>query len=212
MIEICRILKEPTTGVDPNAVSRWERGVTIPSLFNMRLLCLSFDKAPEQLGFPARPTLVRDLETSRARLRAIRPSPPATATSETEPVDHIRGSAEPTTSLSDYQAQQLHARVTGSPSGAANELLLMLLRHNGTTTLHLKVGDHLVGVAVTQEDHGHTIIDTRAVPHLLEPALPDEAGDGTDHPNPETPITRRSEEPQQQERRQGYGEGGDLSS
>jgi transcriptional regulator with XRE-family HTH domain len=69
MARMAELLEDSAPGVDANAVSRWERGVVTPSLFNMRLLCLIFDMRPRKLGFPERPELIRDLETYREQLR-----------------------------------------------------------------------------------------------------------------------------------------------
>jgi hypothetical protein len=70
MVRISRLLSEPLAREDPSAVSRWERGIVTPSLFSMRLLCLSFDLTPKDLGFPPRPCLVQDLKRSRTILEA----------------------------------------------------------------------------------------------------------------------------------------------
>jgi CRP/FNR family transcriptional regulator, cyclic AMP receptor protein len=80
---IAHLLGEPDVVADANAISRWERGVVSPSLFYMRLLCLAFDLSPQDLGFPARPSLVRDFERSRERLRTICLSQRTTSPSET---------------------------------------------------------------------------------------------------------------------------------
>src|SRR5437667_7215306 len=42
----------PESDIDGNVVSRWERGVAVPSPRNIVLLCALYDASPSDLGLP----------------------------------------------------------------------------------------------------------------------------------------------------------------
>jgi transcriptional regulator with XRE-family HTH domain len=71
MGRVARLLGEAPTGVDPNAVSRWERGLVTPGRANLRLLCLTLDRTPEDLGFAPGASFLEELALWRRRLLTL---------------------------------------------------------------------------------------------------------------------------------------------
>src|SRR6266496_3175409 len=67
-------------GVSVNTFNRWERGLQIPQLSTLDLLCKAFDMSPEELGFGHAIT---------GKRRITEPLPPESAAIEaTETADH----------------------------------------------------------------------------------------------------------------------------
>ena len=57
--ELAWLLHKRRVGVNPDMVSKWERGEKRPSAFYLKLLCALYDASPADLGFaPARPSVV----------------------------------------------------------------------------------------------------------------------------------------------------------
>jgi transcriptional regulator with XRE-family HTH domain len=65
---VAQLIGDSLPGADANTVSRWERGISAPTKFYVRLLCLVFEALPQDLGLAARPLLLHELEQARRRL------------------------------------------------------------------------------------------------------------------------------------------------
>lgn len=90
-------LGEPEPRANRFQVSKWELGIRNPGLYYRARLCLLFDLSPAELGWPAKPTLLRTVadlrtqlgETGRPRAVATHPDSIIRQEPGTEPLSDI---------------------------------------------------------------------------------------------------------------------------